>query len=178
MSYFKYFPKIAYDIRGLDNEKRYDVVTNILARVLVKYHGWADVDSSDTESLIGAAQFEKYIIKDGDKPETVAHQFYNDSELHWLVMYINGSKMLNPYYDWPMDTFNLKKFCQKKYADINATHHYVDDNNYQVDSNAPNAIPVTNFGHEELVNDDKRIIRILHPQYVSMVVNEFKSLMV
>ena len=177
MAYFKYFPKILHDIRGLTDQSRHDMVTNILVRVLINFHGWADVDGSGKEVLVGAAQFEKHIIQDGEKPETLAHQYYGDSELHWLILYVNGSSMLNPYYDWPMNTYELKKFAQKKYANINGTHHYVDANNYQVDSDAPNATVVTNLGHEELVNDAKRVIRVLHPQYVTAVVDEFKNLL-
>ena len=46
MSYFKYFPKIGYDVRGITDSERYDYVTNILVRVLVKFHGWANIDLS------------------------------------------------------------------------------------------------------------------------------------
>ena len=177
MSYFKYFPKIGYDVRGITDDQRYDYVTNILARVLIKFHGWADIDSTENEALVGAAQFQKHIIQDGEKPEILADQYYGDSELHWLILYCNGSKLLNPYYDWPLNIYDLKKFCQKKYANINATHHYVDGNGYEVDSDASGATVVTNFGHEEILNDAKRVIRVLHPQYTSMVIDEFKALL-
>ena len=113
MAYFKYFPKTGYDVRGITDDQRYDYVTNILARVLVKFHGWANIDSVENETLIGAAQFQKHIIQDGEKPEILADQYYGDSELHWLVLYCNGSKLLNPYYDWPLNIYDLKKFCQK-----------------------------------------------------------------
>ena len=33
MAYFKYFPKIAYDVRGVDNNEQYDAITNLLSRV-------------------------------------------------------------------------------------------------------------------------------------------------
>ena len=44
MAYFRYYPTIAYDIRGVEDDSRHDWVTNILARVLVKCHCWSDVD--------------------------------------------------------------------------------------------------------------------------------------
>ena len=62
-------------------------------------------------------------------------------------------------------------------ANINETHHYEDEDGYQVDSTAPNATIVTNFKHEETINDAKRSIRIMQPQYVPLVVDEFKRLM-
>ena len=75
--------------------------------------------------------------------------------------------------------FDLKKFVDKKYgvANINATHHYEDADKYQVDSTAPIADAITNFKHEETVNDAKRVIRIIQPRYIDLVVDEFKRLM-
>ena len=179
MAYFRYFPKIAYDVRGVEDEEQYDFVTNLLARILVKCHGYADVDSSPQEVLNSVCEFEKHIIVDGETPEILAHKFYGDSELHWIILYGNGSNFLNPYYDWPITNFDLNKFVDKKYgtANINATHHYEDADGYQVDSTAPLASAITNYKHEETVNDAKRIIRIIQPRYIDLVVDEFKRLM-
>ena len=177
MAYFRYYPKIAYDIRGVEGNERDDIVTNILARVLVKCHGWKDVDGSSHEALVATCEFEKHIIVDGEKPEILAHKFYGDSELHWIILYANGAEFQNPYYDWPMNYFDLKKFVDKKYTNINATHHYEDADGYEVDSDAANATIITNFKHEEAVNDAKRVIRIIQPRYVDLVVDEFKRLM-
>ena len=81
MAYFRYFPKILYDVRGVENQEQYNLVTNLLARVLVNCHGWADVDGSSHEALIGTCDFEKHIIVDGETPEILANKFYSDSEL-------------------------------------------------------------------------------------------------
>ena len=177
MAYFKYYPKLAYDIRGVEDSERHDFVTNILARVLVKCHGWKDIDGSQQEALIATSDFQKHIIRDGEKPEILAHKWYGDPELHWMILYGNGSRMLNPYYDWPMTNYELQKFVDKKYSYINATHHYEDADGYEVDSDAPNATAITNFKYEEVKNDAKRVIRIIQPRYVDLVVDEFKRLM-
>jgi hypothetical protein len=177
MAYFKYYPKLAYDIRGVEDSERHDFVTNILARVLVKCHGWKDIDGSQQEALIATGDFQKHIIRDGEKPEILAHKWYGDPELHWIILYANGATFQNPYYDWPMTNFDLGKFVAKKYANINATHHYEDADGYEVDSTAPNAAAITNFKYEEVKNDAKRVIRIIQPRYVDLVVDEFKKLM-
>jgi hypothetical protein len=178
MAYFKHFPKMYYDVRGSETVAQHDIVTNILARVLIKSHGWANVDGSITETLIGVGYFQKHLIRDGDRPDTLAHQLYGDSELHWLLFYINGSRMLNPFYDWPLTQYDLKKFITKKYgADINAIHHYKDTDGYEVDSDAAGATSVTNWIYEEELNDSKRPIRVLQESMVGLVVDEFKSLM-
>ena len=178
MAYFKHFPIIGYPLRSTDAQAKHDAVTNILARVLVKSHGWANVDNSLREPLIGASYFTKHLIRDGDRPDILAHQYYGDSELHWLFFFVGGPTLLNPYYDWPLTQYDLKKFATKKYgADINAIHHYKDADGYEVDSDAAGATSVTNWIYEEESNDGKRPIRILQNSMVSPVVDEFKRLM-
>ena len=174
MAYFKHFPVIGYDLRTTASQVKHDAVTNILARVLVKSHGWAL-----REPLIGASYFIKHMIRDGDRPDILAHQYYGDSELHWLFFFVGGSKLLNPYYDWPLTQYDLKKFVNKKYgsANINAIHHYKDVDGYEVDSDAAGATSVTNWIYEEELNDGKRPIRVLQNSMVSPVVDEFKRLM-
>jgi hypothetical protein len=190
MAYFNYFPKIAYDVRGVENNEQYDAITNLLSRVLVKCHGWADIDGSAHEALIGICHFQKYIIRDGDRPDTLAHQFYDDSDLHWLIMYANGMSISNPWYDWPMSHLTLSKFITKKYPDNEySTHHYEDTNGYMVDyqdqtgaveeisTAAVGATAVTNFVYEERLNDSKRTIRVMERQYTDLVIDEFQRLM-
>ena len=90
-----------------------------------------------------------------------------------------GVKLLNPYYDWPLTQYDLKKFVNKKYgsANINVIHHYNDPDGYEVDSDAAGATSVTNWIYEEESNDGKRPIRILQSSMALDVVEEFKSLM-
>jgi hypothetical protein len=179
MAYFNYFPKTAYDVRGVEENEHYDYVTNLLTRVLVKCHGWKDVDGSLHEALVGTCHYQKYLVRDGDRPDTLADQFYGDAELHWIILYANGSKFQHPFYDWPMTHHDFSKFINKKYGvdNIYATHHHEDTNGYEVDSTAAGATPVTNYIYEETKNDAKRTIRIMQKEFVPLVVNEFKRLM-
>ena len=162
MAYFEYFPAINYDIRGNKNEARFEQITNILKRVRKKIE------------VNNAALFEQYFIQDGDRADTLAYQFYNDSTLHWIIMYANY--MTNPYYDWPMTYFDLQKYIAKKYDNVNGIHHYEDANKYEVDSNVPGATAITNSVYEETLNDAKRTIDIIKPQFISQIVAEFKKL--
>ena len=150
MAYFTYFPKMSYDLRRTSTNAQNDLVTNIMARVLVKSNSWKQSDDQANELVQAANGFVKYIIKDGDRPETVAHQFYGDSTLHWVVLYANGASMQQPWYDWPMSQYDLTKFVAKKYGsgNLNATHHY-ESGGLEVDEDASNATIVTNFGHLE-----------------------------
>jgi hypothetical protein len=88
--------------------------------------------------------------------------------------------MTNPYYDWPLTYIDLKKFVIKKYgeANINDTHHYEDADGYEVDSDAPTATAITNFLYEEALNDVKRTINIIKPEYTQQIISEFKKIIV
>jgi hypothetical protein len=166
MAYFKYFDTIDYDVRGIKNKPTIDNITNILKRVRMK------VDFVKYQSF-----FAMHTIIDGETPEYLAHEYYGDAELHWVVLY--AQQMTNPYYDWPLRYYDLKKFVAKKYgtANINALHHYEDADKFQVDSDAAGALAVTNFIYEETLNDAKRNINLVRPEFVPEIVTELKLLL-
>ena len=166
MAYFKYFDTIDYDVRGIKNKPTIDNITNILKRVRMK------VDFVKYQSF-----FAMHTIIDGETPEYLAHEYYGDAELHWVVLY--AQQMTNPYYDWPLRYYDLKKFVAKKYgtANINALHHYEDADKFQVDSDAAGALVVTNFIYEETLNDAKRNINLVRPEFVPEIVTELKLLL-
>ena len=166
MAYFKYFDTIDYDVRGIKNKPTINNITNILKRVRMK------VDFVKYQSF-----FAMHTIIDGETPEYLAHEYYGDAELHWVVLY--AQQMTNPYYDWPLRYYDLKKFVAKKYgtANINALHHYEDADKFQVDSDAAGALAVTNFIYEETLNDAKRNINLVRPEFVPEIVTELKLLL-
>ena len=166
MAYFRYFNKIGYDVRGVKNNVNFDVITNILERVRLKLN-----------FIQKQAFFAQHFIIDFETPEFLAYKYYGNTELHWIILY--SQQATNPYYDWPLTYFDLKKFVNKKYgvANINAIHHYEDADGYEVDSTAAGATSVTNFIYEETLNDAKRNLTVIRSEYVSNVVNEFKKLL-
>ena len=175
MAYFKYFNKIAYDVRGSTDLLQLDYVTNILQRVRlrldnVKYH----------------ALFAKHIIIDGQTPEYLAYEYYGDSQLHWIILYAHQAT--NPYYDWPLRYHDLKKFVTKKYGATKEydPHHYEDIEGYVVDENyfngsawvpTPGTIAVDNFSYEEKLNDDKRQLTVIRQEFIGDIIKEFKMLL-
>ena len=78
-----------------------------------------------------------------------------------------------------MDYFDLKKFVIKKYgaANINDINHHEDTDGYWVDSTAPGAAAVTHFVYEEELNDDKRNINIIRPEFAHDIVKELQQLL-
>jgi len=117
--YFKSFP---YTYYSLDDASTVQVVTNITNRVTL---------SDEVKNNLSL--YDEYDIKDGETPELVADKFYNNSELHWLVLHYND--IIDPRFDWPLVTNNLNRYVASKYADVNAVHHYEDVNGNYTNGN-------------------------------------------
>lgn len=157
--YFEKFPITYY---SLDDRNTVQTVRNIFLRVTI------DQAIKDNLSI-----YDEYDILDGETPEIVADKFYNNSQYHWIVMHMND--VLDPRYDWPLSTANLSKYCDSKYVNPQATHHYENSEGYWVNSTAIGAVPVSNFQYEENLNELKRRIKVLKPQYIEAVIREFSS---
>ena len=168
--YFDNFPTIPYDSEG--NGKFKDV-KNLLRRVGVRA-------KIKTNTML----FDTYDVKNGESPESIAFKLYNDSELHWVIMMINN--ITDRYHDWPMSEAQFLQFINDKYSNVDAIHHYEipqssGDTSKKINigttnSDYPTATAITNYEHEQEVQDDKRKIRLLSPTYIGQFVDEYKKL--
>jgi hypothetical protein len=113
--YFKSFP---YTYYSLDDASTVQVVTNITLRAALS-----------NELKNNLSLYDEYDIKDGETPELLSDKFYGNPEQHWLILHYN--EIIDPRFDWPLDTNNLNRYVAGKYANVNAVHHYEDaDGNY------------------------------------------------
>ena len=117
--YFKSFP---YTLYTLDDISTVQVVTNITNRV-----------SLSEKVKTNLSLYDEYDIRDGDTPELVADRFYSNPELHWLILHYN--EIIDPRFDWPLDTNNLNRYVAGKYANVNGIHHYEDANLNYINGN-------------------------------------------
>ncbi len=174
--YFDTIPKILYDSA---NSRKPKIVTNLLRRVGVR----AKVK---TNSLL----FDTYRVNEGETPEILAHKLYGDPELHWVIMLVND--IVDRYHDWPMSTPQFNAFVNEKYVDSDGepnpsgVHHYEitqtsGDTTKKIEvtdlTNYPSASTVTNYEYEERRQDELRQIRLLDPEYVDILVEQYRSLM-
>jgi len=95
-TYFTNFPVINY----LDNP-----AINLLASVKIR-----DVVKNNVNV------FYPYVVKDGERPDHIAADYYGDARYSWLIYLAND--IIDPYYQWPMPTGDFKKFIVKKYGTI------------------------------------------------------------
>ena len=114
-NYFSYFPKISYDIAKTPHSSNFELATNIMARVSI------------VKSVLDkTSSYYVYAIRDEDKPEILAEKIYKNAEAHWIILYAND--MIDPFYDWPLNSRDFDKYIISKYGSIEAAqttiHHY------------------------------------------------------
>lgn len=160
--YFNSLPLMLYT---LDDGSSAQVVPDIIRRVVLSD------ELKNNNSL-----FDLYDVTEGDTPELVSYKLYRDSQYHWVILITND--MIDPRYDWPLTQVNLVNFCKSKYGSDNvyATHHYINSDGYEVNSNAEGATSVSNFAYEDGINENKRRIKVLKPEVVSELVSNFDAL--
>ena len=176
MSYFSKFPLTTYDIKGNDIRK---LLPDILRRVKLK-------------SVIksGGMLFDKYDVKEGEKPEDIAFKWFGDPELHWVILMTNN--VTDRYYGWPMNQVQFAEYITDKYGDnVDAVHHYeITKDSGRTTSNGPsdyshlvevnsdtaNAISISNRQYEEREQDKKRQIQLLNKSFLGDFIAEFDKL--
>lgn len=169
--YFNSFPTVDYDLIGNGNTIKF---TNITRRVALNKIIKKDIVS-----------FDFYDIQDGETPEIIAHLYYGDSLLHWVVLITNN--ITNVFEQWPKSVSALENYVNVKYNnDANGVHHYEipyesGDTSKTIimnsNKNYPNATRISNFNYELQENDKKRRIRLIKPFYLNQFISEFNNLM-
>ena len=177
MTYFSMFPLMAYDIKADGN---YKLAKQIIKRVKLR----AGLKS-------GVFLFDKYDVREGEKPEDVAYNFYDNPEYHWIILLTNNIK--DRYYEWPMTQPQFHAFLEDKYGvgESDGIHHYElaqssgptsakgpEDYSYlvEVNSDESGATAVTNREYEQRIQDQKRQIKILDKRYLNQFIEEFDKL--
>jgi len=178
MPYFNEFPVINYNLSGVSGNTK--EITDIWRRVKVR-----------SKIANNVALFDKFDVPEGDSPETVAYKVYGDAEYFWVVTLMNN--IVNRYYDWPLDEYNFQQYVEDKYANPDAVHHYEitqssgkqtgdgpADYTHKVECNAtePGAESVSNIEYERRLQDKKRQIKLLQPNYLNNFIDEFRRLIV
>jgi len=72
-----------------------------------------------------AALFDKYIVEDGERPDTIADELYGNPRLDYVVVIVAG--ITNIHQQWPIQDFQMYDFALAKYGseiEMNKIHHY------------------------------------------------------
>ena len=114
-SYFKKLPNLDYPSLRNDRTSAYDyeIVKNLFKRAVMR------------DDVYGSlVNFEKYSVKDDERPDQVAYDFYNDSNLDWVILTTNN--IVHVRDEWPMGSQDFLTYLNAKYTDAELTniHHY------------------------------------------------------
>jgi hypothetical protein len=176
MPYFNQFPIVKYNLTGINSDTK--EVTDIWRNVKVR-----------SKIANNVALFDRFDVPEGDSPETVAYKVYGDQEYFWIVCIMNN--IVNRYYDWPLDEYNFQQYVKDKYDNPAAIHHYEKtqssgklkaegpgDFSHKVEVNATTdgAQSVSNVEYERRLQDKKRQIKLLQPNYLNNFIDEFRRL--
>jgi len=161
----------------MKGNQQYKLLPNILRRVKLR----SGLRSS-------AFLFDKYDVKDGERPEDVAFKWFGDAELHWVILMTNN--ITDRYYQWPLSQPQFQEHIADKYGAGNedAVHHYEKtqdsgptssrDNSHLVECNEDDDNPaiITNRQYEQRKQDEYRQIQLLDKRFLGAFVDEFEDL--
>ena len=192
-SYFRQIPNLDYPSLRNDRNSAYDyqVVKNIFKRAVIR---------DDIFNEITA--FTKYSVVGDERPDQVAYQFYNDSGLDWVILATNN--IIHVRDEWPMGNQDFLTYLNGKYTETELAniHHYetkiIRDSSGTLIQPEGKRVPagytvsfldngalrsessLTSFSfleHETDLNDAKRNINILRPEFLGLFLENFADIM-
>ena len=196
-SYFRNIPDFEYVSRESNSKKisDYRKVKNLFRRGKLKNDIFKDL-----------TKFTKYKIVGNDRPDNVAFEMYGEETLDWIVLLSNNVTNIQtewPLDHQSFYNFLIDKYGSEE--QIHAVHHYETtevrntDNtiivpeglevpkNYSIefyDSRLETTTTVsnitteiTNYAYENKIEDEKRNIFVLKPNYVNLILNDMEDAM-
>ena len=195
MGYFRELPNLLYQSFLPDKKSSLDYteVKNLFRKTKLR---------DDLQNVF--TLFDKYEIPDEFRPETVAEDFYGNDELDWVVLTTAG--IVNVRNEWPLNNRDIFDYSFEKYGDnLNATRFFetkeiknssgsiilekgkvVDsdfvfkyyDTNGIVEVKGTNVrTGVSNYDYEVRLNEEKRSIFVLKPEYLQQFLSDFRDIM-
>ena len=192
MGYFRELPNLEYEspFATRISSSSYVLAKNIFRRMKIR---------DDLQNIFTV--FNKYEIREGARPDTIAEDLYGKSDLDWVVLL--SANITNVRDQWPLSSKDLYEYTVSKYGleNINKVHHYetkeikdsdgnlilskglVVDEDFSIRfknggvyverSNITNRI--SNYEYEIKENEKKETIFLLKPSYLQQFLNDMRS---
>lgn len=180
MDIFEKLPKIVYNQKNSTNIM---VNINVVRKLLKKYE-----------------IFYPYSIKEGERPDTIAHDYYGSSDYEWLVCLPN--KIFDMSTDWIMSYNDFNQYIISTYGSIvNAKETIIHYKYNGLDTDTLEKIqrknwlmtpetyqqftveeksgwePVFYYDYEMELNEKKRNINLISNQYIPQINRELEKLL-
>ena len=196
-AYFRNIPDFSYVSRldGQKNISEYSIVKNLFKRAKIRDDIFNDL-----------SYFTKYKIVGDDRPDQVAYELYGDARYDWVVLLANNVMNVASEWPKDQVSFYnymIRKYGdESKFYDI---HHYetidVTDSlgrivirgglqvpqDYVISyydsgldaqvTTTESTVPFTNYEYEVSLEDDKRNIFVLKPEYLAVIRNDLEEIM-
>ena len=189
-NYFKNIPKVSYDINGTE-PNNFLSVTNIMKRVKFK--------SKIIEDIV---DYYPYFVKEGERPDIISFNEYGTIAYAYLIMLVNN--IYDPSFDWPLSSQQFEKYIESKYGSVSSAmgttkdffqiiraevartgvSERVPEVKFIVDETTYNALDAgdrttqTEYEYEEELNDNKREIRLINPEFIQDIDYNVKTSLV
>jgi len=177
-NYFTNLPKVGYDINGTGKDS-FLSVTNIMKSVRFKPSVLEDI-----------TDYYPYYVKEGERPDIIAHAQYGNIGYAYLIMLIND--IYDPNFDWPLSSQIFEKYIINKYGSVTTAisgvkHYYqivraevartgtserIPEVKFVVDETTYDALDsgdrttLSNYDYEVELNDAKREIKLINPAFI------------
>ena len=186
--YFTNLPLINYDInknkpstsvRAVDIFRRNTIREKVLNNLLTYY---------------------PYYVQPGERPDTLADQYYGSVDYMWLILFAND--IMDVYHEWPLFGKDFNNFIIKKYGSVlsasNTVHHYeqilrseipatadtpkILEKTVHVDLTTYNSLPassrrsISQYDYELIQNDKKRSIILIEDIYAKQILEESRKI--
>lgn len=193
MGYFRELPDVEYQspFATRISSSSYVKAKNIFRRMKIR---------DDLQYIFTV--FDKYEIREGARPDTIAEEIYGKSDLDWVVLL--SANIINIRDQWPLSSKDLYEYTVSKYGleHINRVHHYetkeIKNSNGNIvlpkgktvdkDFKIPNPnLPdqflnpvstISNYAYETKENEKKETIYLLKPSYLQQFLNDMRNEMV
>jgi len=189
MGYFRELPDVEYQspFATRISSSSYIQAKNIFRRMKIR---------DDLQNIFTI--FDKYEIKEGARPDTIAEEIYGKSDLDWVVLL--SANIINVRDQWPLSSKDLYEYTVSKYGleNINKVHHYetkeiknsdgniilpkglIVDEDYSInEKSGPSIIStISNYVYETRKNQKKETIYLLKPFYLQQFLNDMRTEMV
>ena len=196
--YFRNLPEFEYVNRSKNgrNEGDYSVVKNFFKRGKLREDIFQDLTF-----------FTKFTVEGDDRPDIVATKVYDDPTLDWVILLANNITNIQSEWPMSQADFNtyITEKYENETTLYSGIHHYeanevktsrdviiipsgmrvgvgqsvsfYDDGLGQQVTKTDVASPITNYIYEDRLNNAKRNIFILKPQYLQIVFDDLENIM-
>ena len=177
-NYFRNLPRVGYDINGTGKDSFVNV-TNIMKRVKFKPAVLEDISN-----------YYPYFVKEGERPDIISQVEYGNVGYAYLILLVND--IYDPNFDWPLNSQVFEKFIINKYGSVTTAisgikHYYqiiraevprtgtserIPEVKFALDETTYDALGISdrttlsNYDHEVELNDAKREIRLINPDFI------------